>query len=423
MQYLVNQQVAVTWKLDPSSNTVVASDFEVEIVTPSGVTFTEDNLSSFTAPTPSASGEAVLNFTPVEPGRHVLRLVSGVAGIYAQFDRMYIYAINEDRTILNFGDGSSSLINTHQVRLHFPYVPGPNSLNLSDFSIHAYDFYSEANQGVVVVGRHLTTSAFRILYSADGFNWNLASTPAVTDSGLYVGYYNGRWLCVSSNKVVYESINSGATWTAIGNLPVIGSLSLSGNLDYSIYAGGWWLVSGNNIYFSSDNGVNWSHTTQGGTAHAFAVETPHNRVIRYDDNGGAYYLDTDGNWWGVTNEPIATTRAGNFKDGVFIFGNNSGFITYSSGYTGGPWATYDTDPTRTGAIEELIYDSYFDKWMYYNSIQQVWREAPDYVSGTTWSDITEGPLFDRRIINPVRARSSDWGWGVLYSNEIILQIN
>jgi hypothetical protein len=84
----------------------------------------------------------------------------------------------------------------------------------------------------------------------DGVNWSSVQVGSgITLSEL--GYADGVWLAVASNKAVYRSIDNGASWTLAGTMPAAGGSLLK--------TGGVWLaLNGTTVYRSSDNGSTWT---------------------------------------------------------------------------------------------------------------------------------------------------------------------
>jgi hypothetical protein len=148
---------------------------------------------------------------------------------------------------------------------------------------------------------------FTALYSDDGTNWQVATTPQFMWAGIVI--HDGSQFVGLTNNEVYTSAD-GSTWTHGGTLPLASTAQFTDGMAYG--NGRYVVVGGGGLVASSSNAVDW---TAGDVLHvpgdaSTAIDL--GRVIfvggRFVAVGtqGAAATSTDGLTWTVT--PSATTH-------------------------------------------------------------------------------------------------------------------
>ncbi len=145
------------------------------------------------------------------------------------------------------------------------------------------------------------TSQGKIFKSIDnGITWQLISTIPSSITNIK---FIGNSLFVLGGYAIYKSIDFGQSWSII-NYPV--GLSQKNDLELDA-SGNFFLASANGLYFSNDNGINWSQLTNGLTpTFIYSVAISGSRIfagggggIFKSDDGGLTWLPTSvtSGWW------------------------------------------------------------------------------------------------------------------------------
>ncbi len=185
----------------------------------------------------------------------------------------------------------------------------------------------------VVVGQDTSGTGDNIYYSNDGKNWTAVNGPfGIFGQGKCVKYANGIWIAVGIDDVnlgnnIYTS-SDGINWTGI-NGP-FGSLGGFGNsVSFGNVSGTpTWVAVGNedttgkNIYYSTNNGANWTAVTGPFGFSTFSTSIGNSVfydgssnwvAVGQDGDGNGYngYYSTDGQIWGTIIGIYGTSGSGN----------------------------------------------------------------------------------------------------------------
>jgi hypothetical protein len=165
-------------------------------------------------------------------------------------------------------------------------------------------------------------SGANIWRTQDGVNWSSVQVASgITLSEL--GYADGVWLAVASNRAVYRSINNGASWTLAGTMPGAGGSLLK--------TGGVWLaLNGTTIYRSSDNGSTWTSVSTG-AAQGLNDMIAGGGVIVAVGNSGEVVSSSDGgaSWTRRTSGKTANLLSIAYGNGRYVAVGNSGVVLTS----------------------------------------------------------------------------------------------
>ena len=171
----------------------------------------------------------------------------------------------------------------------------------------------------------------------DGVNWSVVQV--ASGIGLNeLGYADGVWLAVASNRAVYRSIDNGASWTLAGTMPGAGGSLLK--------AGGVWLAcSGTTIYRSADNGSTWSSVATG-AAQGLNDMVAGGGVIVAVGNSGEVVSSSDGgaSWTRRTSGKTANLRSIAYGNGRFVAVGDSGVVLTS--FDGVAWQAPSSGTTN-----------------------------------------------------------------------------
>lgn len=85
--YLVNNEITITWVLEPTDTPLSAGDYDIEY-TPSDLeaSYTDGAIINYVAPTEFSAGSIQYAFTPTIPGRHKVNLTYGVGTAFLVLD-------------------------------------------------------------------------------------------------------------------------------------------------------------------------------------------------------------------------------------------------------------------------------------------------------------------------------------------------
>lgn len=97
--YLINTTVTVSWVLQPTGSPLAQTDYDVLVTPPNkSATYTDDGLTSYTAPSATAQGGATLDLLLDTAGLWTVRLADGTNTAYNHQTVRYIYCVQP-----NFG--------------------------------------------------------------------------------------------------------------------------------------------------------------------------------------------------------------------------------------------------------------------------------------------------------------------------------
>lgn len=86
--FIVDNEITITWLLDPTDTPLLAVDFDIKVVNSGlGITYTDDNIVNYIAPTAEFAGSIQYLFTPLQQGRYQIYLTCGVALAYLILDK------------------------------------------------------------------------------------------------------------------------------------------------------------------------------------------------------------------------------------------------------------------------------------------------------------------------------------------------
>jgi hypothetical protein len=171
----------------------------------------------------------------------------------------------------------------------------------------------------------------------DGVNWSsLEVAFGIMLSEL--GYADGVWLAVASNKI-YRSIDNGASWTLAGTMPAAGGSLLK--------TGGVWLaLNGTTVYRSSDNGSTWTSVSTG-ALQSLNDMTVGGGVIVAVGNSGEVVSSSDGgaSWTRRTSGKTANLLSIAYGNGRYVAVGNSGVVLTS--FDGVSWQVPSSGTSST----------------------------------------------------------------------------
>ena len=218
----------------------------------------------------------------------------------------------------------------------------------------------------VAVGKSNTTAI--IGYSMDGLNWTqVAGNPFGNNNQFAVDLeWNGeKWLAITDGGKIIESYD-GKNWTNLSSSGIANNFSSFG----IAYGNNKWLLFGetspqsnNNIYYSTDNGINWTPTSspfQNYANRGYYNERTWIAVGTGSSNNIA--LSTDGISWTGKSSDI-----GYGED--ILYGNN---IWVAVGTNGAVYSTNDgvtwtsTTGTPSDTLEGVTWNKNLNLWVVSN---------------------------------------------------------
>ena len=150
--------------------------------------------------------------------------------------------------------------------------------------------------------------------------------------------YGSNLVAANSQGAIYQSGNSGGTWTPIGTgMPsdsvtfIVAAPSVSGGSN--IFAGAW----GDGIYMSSDSGKTWLAMKTGFTSRYPTCLASIGSVLSAGSAGNGMFISTDnGSHWQTSSAGLADSNVTSIAvvGSYFLVGTNGGaFISSNSGST------------------------------------------------------------------------------------------
>ena len=271
------------------------------------------------------------------------------------------------------------------------YASSEGTVFTSNDNLNSWNTYTINNNGSSIVSMsysnntvYLTTSLGRYFYTNDsGVNWSLVQNPN-TDSFVHHLFFTNNSILMSTTDGVYESINTGATWSRSNNgLGALQIKSLEKNNLY-IFAG----TDSQGVFRSADNGENWTLINNGlnntNTLHIDEIFAIGNTVFIATGDGIYKSTNNGDSWERKLNPGINKSNQGLDSDnGVFATGVN-GTGVYISSDNGETW-----NLTSTNGLN--IDTSYYSVKIHDNVIVVSTHGGEMFIStdlGNTWNDIS-----------------------------------
>jgi hypothetical protein len=413
--YFKGDVVTIEWLIPRTTRTLVAADFDVYVHHPVQSPYIEAALTFFSAPTEATDGLASYDLTLDSGGVYQVELSSGTADDSLVCDIQTFFVQSDLRYAGRPGadpyDALTSFRRTYEMG---PARAAPEQGVVSPDVMMALpkDVATDGNGNWVIVGsKGIEVPVASIMYSANGKDWTEAVLPDFTITPQLVGTDGaGTWLAFAGGPVL-RSVDNGATWAVVGSIPNVSPFGVH-HLKWLPSANAFVHVQYASAYYSTDLGATWtiaSGINNGGGAHkAMAISDTH--AILYSDNGVAFYAsDNAGLWQGVSGEPIVTTRAGDYANGLYVFGNNNGDSVITSSGNGSGMTVHDIDPASIDAVFHLFWNHVDAEWIASTHLHNdIWYRSPDAIN---WTKIVEGDWFG--FPHSERSASSPYGYVVI----------
>lgn len=93
--FIKNTLYTFTWRLDKTATPLVAADYDIHLIeSPLGVTYTNGDLTSYTAPTETTYGFAYYELTPDAAGLWRMQLVTGTDESWTVLGKRYAWVFD-----------------------------------------------------------------------------------------------------------------------------------------------------------------------------------------------------------------------------------------------------------------------------------------------------------------------------------------
>jgi photosystem II stability/assembly factor-like uncharacterized protein len=212
---------------------------------------------------------------------------------------------------------------------------------------------------------------------------------------------------VSGGSGVYQSTNSGASWTAIGSgLPldvIVASLVIDPTTPTTLYAG----TNGSGVYRSTNSGGNWTAVNNGLTGNDLSIRgvaiDPHTPSTLYAGTGSGVFksIDSGGSWSainsGLTNRGVnalaidpetpSTLYAGAGLDCPPSGGGCSGGGVFQSTDSSTSWTATDTGLPTDTTVSAVAIDPRTPSTLYAGTDSGVFQSTN---SGAGWAAVNSG---------------------------------
>lgn len=190
----------------------------------------------------------------------------------------------------------------------------------------------------------------------------------MASSAFYAGAQNGS---------VYYSANSGATWSAMFQMPGNGSpVNSVFATTNTVYAG----VANGYIYYTNTNGSSWNVTQTPDRSAIMSVFVNANILYSSTMNGNVYYSNNNGNSWSAMAQPDGSAVNSIFITPTAIYaGTANGSVYYSSNY-GSSWSAINGQPDGS-AIKDIFVTN---DTLYVNTANEYAYSSSSLTGGGSW---------------------------------------
>lgn len=285
MQYILNNLVTLTWEITTPGIPIVASDFDVTIQLPSGVTYVENGV-TVNLSEDNTSGTITYNFTPQELGLSTITLATGVASTHIRKKHIDLWVLKDT-------DPNTSTRYTSKTRkIEMPPMGAVLLDNVRHSSLLWY------GNGIYHSGQYwfsterVQNGAFNeyyIIRSADGANWTrvYGSSPGWSS---FSSDPTGQHVIAAGtggDKAVYVSHDYGASFVRVPIAYSGGSFG-AGPIMYAPIWNAFILIeyaTGTSNWYSTNNGDTWVQLSETGAG----------RIVPYPDASGnvAYFKSSN----------------------------------------------------------------------------------------------------------------------------------
>jgi gliding motility-associated-like protein len=271
------------------------------------------------------------------------------------------------------------------------YASSEGTVFTSTDNLNSWNTYTINNNGASIVSMsysnnsvYLTTSLGRYFYTNDsGVNWSLVQNPN-TNSFVHHLFFTNNSILMSTTDGVYESINTGATWSRSNNgLRALQTKSLEKNNLY-IFAGTY----SQGVFRSADNGENWTLINNGlnnlNSLHIDEIFAIGNTVFIATGDGIYKSTNNGDSWERKLNPGINKSSQGLDSDNGVFATSVSGTGVYISTDNGETW-----NLTSTNGLN--IDTSYYSVKIRDNVIVVSTQGGEMFIStdlGNIWNDIS-----------------------------------
>lgn len=95
MTYLINTTITVCWVIEPTNNPLPEADYDVYVIKPDKTaSYTNDGLTSYTAPTATVQGQATYDVVADQIGLWQVRLNIGTELKYVHHSEIQLYIVD-----------------------------------------------------------------------------------------------------------------------------------------------------------------------------------------------------------------------------------------------------------------------------------------------------------------------------------------
>lgn len=259
------------------------------------------------------------------------------------------------------------------------------------------------------------TTQFSVYKTSNaGVTWsvNLSATAYFDDvvfANPNTGYVIGR---ASGGAHVYKTIDGGANWTIIGNIPVLTKFSFSLRNPDTLYAGTF-----GGIYRTRNGGINWENIYGGPSSFTSLFFVNDTSAWATTDVGNIFKSVSAGVTWSATNisdaYPLFNCYFLNLNTGWVVSGNSRIYKSTNAGWI--PW-TYTTTNIPNCELDAVYFANDMTGWVC--GCQGSINRSTD--GGITWTQQTVGTtsqLTDIKFVNSLT------GWSVGESGRILYTTN
>ena len=383
--HVINTTLTFCWSLNATDETLVKADFDILLSKPDGsATYTNDGLTTFTAPTPTSNGEATFDLLVDQLGRYQVTLSIGASDDYLVKALREVFIVDPPAYV----SAGTTAKTTRGPEIIPPIPPIPALPLLSWEEVDNQPFVSnntsaiKYTNGVLFMGE--TGSGGGMAYSTDGGNTWTQLTSGVTASinfidencfvsGGNIGYssdYLTQPFSLSATFPTNWQFNipySSHTVSSVGNFNIyrIDNISPYFHLVYSAFPGGISRMSrvagqeqgGYQIY---DDDVMQSLDASFGNINTFYTESP--ATTRITAVCGSKWADNPVSCWGHLN----------------------GKITHWDGTAYSDTAAFST------AIQNIAISSYSGIMVANSGLVQAFMYISDIGQTDSWTTITNG---------------------------------
>ena len=383
--HVINTTLTFCWSLNATDETLVKADFDILLSKPDGsATYTNDGLTTFTAPTPTSNGEATFDLLVDQLGRYQVTLSIGASDDYLVKALREVFIVDPPAYV----SAGTAAKTTRGPEIIPPIPPIPALPLLSWEEVDNQPFVSnntsaiKYTNGVLFMGE--TGSGGGMAYSTDGGNTWTQLTSGVTASinfidencfvsGGNIGYssdYLTQPFSLSATFPTNWQFNipySSHTVSSVGSFNIyrIDNISPYFHLVYSAFPGGISRMSrvagqeqgGYQIY---DDDVMQSLDASFGNINTFYTESP--ATTRITAVCGSKWADNPVSCWGHLD----------------------GKITHWDGTAYSDTAAFST------AIQNIAISSYSGIMVANSGLVQAFMYISDIGQTDSWTTITNG---------------------------------